>query len=120
MWGRHNCVREMVFRFTCVVLLNLHGQHRIFEIAVHGFDRVRNYSNLTFKTTKNHPCKTDIYVGPLLFPWPRSVLPTYSILESPLVGDHSENKVRTCTLQLLLGPLWKQSIYKLQLLLWSF
>jgi len=25
MWGRHNCVRKMVFRFTCVVLWKLHG-----------------------------------------------------------------------------------------------
>jgi len=25
MWGRHNCVRKMVFRFTCAVLWKLHG-----------------------------------------------------------------------------------------------
>jgi len=25
MWGRHNCVRNMVFRFTCAVLWKLHG-----------------------------------------------------------------------------------------------
>jgi len=25
MWGRHNCVWEMVFRFTCAVLWKLHG-----------------------------------------------------------------------------------------------
>ena len=35
MWGRHNCVRKMVFRFTCVVQWKLHGQHRIFGIAAH-------------------------------------------------------------------------------------
>jgi len=25
MWSRHNCVRKMVFRFTCGVLWKLHG-----------------------------------------------------------------------------------------------
>jgi len=25
MWGRHNCVRKMVFRFTCAVLWKLDG-----------------------------------------------------------------------------------------------
>jgi len=25
MWGRHNRVRKMVFRFTCAVLLKLYG-----------------------------------------------------------------------------------------------
>jgi len=25
MWGRHNCVLKMVFRFTCAVLWKLHG-----------------------------------------------------------------------------------------------
>jgi len=35
MWGWHNCVREMVFRFTYVVLWKLHNQHRIIDIAVH-------------------------------------------------------------------------------------
>jgi len=25
MWGRHNCVRKTVFRFTCAVLWKLHG-----------------------------------------------------------------------------------------------
>jgi len=38
MWGRHrhNCVREMVFRFACesVVLWKLHVQQRIFDTAV--------------------------------------------------------------------------------------
>jgi len=34
MWRRHNCLRKMVFRFTCVVLWKLHGLHRIFDIAV--------------------------------------------------------------------------------------
>jgi len=24
-WGQHNRVREMLFRFTCAVLLKLHG-----------------------------------------------------------------------------------------------
>jgi len=28
--------------------------------------------------------REDIYVAPLLFPWPRSGLPTFFILESPL------------------------------------
>jgi len=31
------------------------------------------------------PCQIDIYVSPLLFPWPRSGPPTFFILESPLV-----------------------------------
>ena len=38
MRGRHNCVREMVLHFTCVVLWKLHSQHRIFDIAVHACD----------------------------------------------------------------------------------
>jgi len=25
MWGRHNCVPKMMFRFTCAVLWKLHG-----------------------------------------------------------------------------------------------
>jgi len=25
IWGRHNCVRKMVFRFACAVLWKLHG-----------------------------------------------------------------------------------------------
>jgi len=25
MWGRHNCVRKTVLRFTCAVLWKLHG-----------------------------------------------------------------------------------------------
>jgi len=53
-----------------------------------------NHSNLIVKTTQNHqhkslyrmgifqnneksPCKINIYVGPLLFTWPRSGPPTF-------------------------------------------
>jgi len=25
IWGRHNCVRKIMFRFTCAVLWKLHG-----------------------------------------------------------------------------------------------
>jgi len=25
MWGRHNCVQKIVFRFSCAVLWKLHG-----------------------------------------------------------------------------------------------
>jgi len=28
-------LRKKIFRFTCAVLWKLHGQHRIFDIAVH-------------------------------------------------------------------------------------
>jgi len=38
MWGRNNCAREMVFRFTCAVLWKMHGWRRIFDTAVHMCD----------------------------------------------------------------------------------
>ena len=53
-----------------------------------------NYSNLIFKKWKI-PCKIDIYVAPLLFPWPRSGAPTFLFLESPLGITQFNPRVNT-------------------------